>query len=272
MAKRYTDTEIWKTQRWFRLLSVEYKLAFFYIKDRCNHAGIYKIDCIELMEDTNLTSFNIYDFVEKVNSDLNKLTGQAEKKDRIVIVKKEFLWITSFIQFQQQGKSQTVNPTVPAAKSALQILTGFGLLKEAIDKGYITLNKGFSNPVLRDIDIDIDINSKEIKREYEGEKEKPEKYKPENIPQAILDKMPFSKNFIQHWVRWRKFKLEQFKFKYKSFDSEKSAIEKLKKISKNEEEAVLVISQAIENGYMGLYALKKDFKDKNRGGYTFSPD
>ena len=39
--KRFTDTKIWDDD-WFYELSVEYKLFWFYIKDDCNHAGIWK--------------------------------------------------------------------------------------------------------------------------------------------------------------------------------------------------------------------------------------
>ena len=41
MAKRFTDTEIWEDD-WFYELSVEYKLFWFYLKDNCDHAGIWK--------------------------------------------------------------------------------------------------------------------------------------------------------------------------------------------------------------------------------------
>ena len=41
MAKRFTDTGIWD-EDWFYELSLEYKLFFFYLKDSCDHAGIWK--------------------------------------------------------------------------------------------------------------------------------------------------------------------------------------------------------------------------------------
>ena len=41
MAKRFTDTTIWE-EDWFFELSPEYKLFWFYIKDNCDYAGIWK--------------------------------------------------------------------------------------------------------------------------------------------------------------------------------------------------------------------------------------
>ena len=51
MAKRFCDTDLWKTQRWFRKLPALDKLAFCYIKDLCDYAGVWKIDCSDLIED-----------------------------------------------------------------------------------------------------------------------------------------------------------------------------------------------------------------------------
>lgn len=41
MAKRFTDTELWN-QDWFLDIPKDYKLFYFYMKDACNHAGIFK--------------------------------------------------------------------------------------------------------------------------------------------------------------------------------------------------------------------------------------
>ena len=48
MAKRFVDTNIWK-KVWFRTLSMEYKLFWFYLLDTCDHAGLWEID-FELAE------------------------------------------------------------------------------------------------------------------------------------------------------------------------------------------------------------------------------
>jgi hypothetical protein len=160
MAKRFTDTGIWKTQRWFRKLKPLDKLAFCYIKDQCDHAGIWKIDCSDLMEDLGLDSFDLKSFIESVNTEYDKITGKKIEKIRAKIVNKGHLWLTGFIQFQYQGKDGKVNPEVHSVFSALTILHGLSLVNEGLDNPYITLSKpfnvGFRTHKDKDKDKDID--------------------------------------------------------------------------------------------------------------------
>lgn len=161
MAKRFTDTDIWKKQRWFKKLKPDDKLAFMYIKDLCNHAGIWNIDCTDLMEDLGIENFVLAKFIIAVNSDFDKMTGKRLVKERLQIVKQNFLWITGFVQFQYENKEGKVNPEGAPVKTAFQILQGYGILKIAFDKGYITLTQPLLNPHVRlkDKDKDKDIVS-----------------------------------------------------------------------------------------------------------------
>lgn len=43
MPKRYTDTDKWEDP-WFSELDNDSKIIWFYLLDRCNHAGIWKIN------------------------------------------------------------------------------------------------------------------------------------------------------------------------------------------------------------------------------------
>jgi len=147
MPKRFTDTDIWKTQRWFKKLSPEYKLVFFYIKDQCNHAGLFKLDVIDLMDDTGVEKFDIFDFLEKCNTDFDKINGDFIVKKRIELLKNNFLWVTNFIQFQYEGKDSFVNLSAPV-KTGLQMLSSHKLektektaLAEGLCKGYIRLTE-----------------------------------------------------------------------------------------------------------------------------------
>lgn len=76
---------------------------------------------------------------------------------------------------------------------------------------------------------------------------------------------PFdSETFLDAWKLWKKFKKEQFKFTYKNI-GEQSALIKLSKISNlNDEIAIKIIIQSIENGWKGLFELK----DNNNGQST----
>ncbi len=122
MAKRFGDTDIWKKQRWFRKLTPEYKLAFCYIKDQCDHAGIWKVDCSDLIEDLGLESFDLINFIESINTEYNKISGENIIKDRLVLLKNNIIWITGFIQFQYEGKDKLVKPNNNLVKGALFIL------------------------------------------------------------------------------------------------------------------------------------------------------
>jgi hypothetical protein len=144
MAKRFGDTDIWKKQRWFRKLIPEYKLAFLYIKDQCDHAGIWNIECTDLVEDLGIESFSLTDFVNSCNVEYDKNTGEKTLKERIRLLDKGYAWVTGFIQFQYKGKEGLVNPYAAPVKTALQILIGYKLLEDAINNGHVTLTQGLS--------------------------------------------------------------------------------------------------------------------------------
>lgn len=160
MAKRFTDTDIWKKQRWFRKLDPIYKLAFCYIKDMCNHAGVWSVDCTDLMEDLGIEEFSLQDFITAVNVEYDKISGKRVHKERLLLIGESNLWITQFIQFQYQGKDGKVSPCVKAVKSALQYLDGIGTLHEGLTKGYLTLSEelpeGFVSIKDKDKDKDIE--------------------------------------------------------------------------------------------------------------------
>jgi hypothetical protein len=161
MAKRFGDTDIWKKQRWFRKLIPEYKLAFLYIKDQCDHAGIWNIECTDLIEDLGIESFNLANFVTACNTEYDKNTGKSTFKERLRILDKGYIWVTGFVQFQYKGKEGLVNPYAAPVRTALQILSGFQILKEAINgTGFITLTEelpeGYLTPKDKDKDKDKD--------------------------------------------------------------------------------------------------------------------
>ncbi len=74
---------------------------------------------------------------------------------------------------------------------------------------------------------------------------------------------PFdSKEFLEAWDLWKKFKKEQFKFIYKPI-GEQSALKKLSIISKlNENTAIDILGDAMANGYKGFFELKNNNNGK----------
>jgi hypothetical protein len=156
MAKRLGDTDIWKKQRWFRKLIPDYKLAFLYIKDQCDHAGIWNIDCTDLVEDLGIQEFDLDQFIVACNTEYDKTTGKVTLKERMRLLDKGYIWVTGFVQFQYKGKEGLVNPYAAPVKTALQILSGLGLLNDGLNKGYITLTEGLPEGYLTPKDKDKD--------------------------------------------------------------------------------------------------------------------
>lgn len=122
-----TDTAIWKTQRWFKKLPPLYKLAWKYITDMCDHAGIWKIDMPELLDDLAIEDFDLKDFFNCCNRDYHKKTGKPITRQRIIEINDEKIWITGFINFQYGGKHQLINKNNHAVKSALEILMSLNI-------------------------------------------------------------------------------------------------------------------------------------------------
>ena len=44
MSKRFTDTGIWVDKPWFIELTPAEKCAWFFIKDRCDNVGVWKLN------------------------------------------------------------------------------------------------------------------------------------------------------------------------------------------------------------------------------------
>lgn len=142
MAKRHTDSEIWTRQRWFKKLSKDYKLAFFYIKDMCDNIGVWNIDCADLVEDTGIEDFDLSDFIAHCNKEYDKRTGKPTSKVRLKIINETELWITGFCQFQYENKvTKIISHEHQIWYSAYFKLLEKGLVKEAVDKRYIVVNQ-----------------------------------------------------------------------------------------------------------------------------------
>ncbi len=80
------------------------------------------------------------------------------------------------------------------------------------------------------------------------------------LPTGIIN--PFSDVFLETWDFWKRYKMEEFKFKYKGCLSEQAALMQLSELSGSDEiTAVAIIKQSMSNGWKGLFELK----NKNNG-------
>jgi len=106
MAKRFTQTDIWD-EDWFLDMPKEYKLFWFFIKDQCNHAGIWR------------PNKRLFEAMIEGRVDLNKaLELFNTEKERISILKSGHWFIIDFFVFQY---GESFNPANRVHKSIQSI-------------------------------------------------------------------------------------------------------------------------------------------------------
>ena len=75
----------------------------------------------------------------------------------------------------------------------------------------------------------------------------------------IINTNNFSEDFLVDWKIWIDYKKTNFKFEYKTIESEQIAFNSLYKLSnQNQNTAREIIHQSIANGYKGLFELKQN--------------
>lgn len=103
MAKRFTDTDKWK-KPWFRKLPPKMKLAWFYICDNVDHAGIWPAD------------FDLMSYLLGERVDPQDFRSYFE--GRFEEIEPDKFWFPSFIKFQYGS----LNPNNRVHQSALSLL------------------------------------------------------------------------------------------------------------------------------------------------------
>lgn len=74
---------------------------------------------------------------------------------------------------------------------------------------------------------------------------------------------PFdSKNFKAQWDHWKIYKKTEFKFNYKSLQSEQAALNSLSKLANDEKTAIEIIHQSMSNGWKGFFEYKSNNNEK----------
>lgn len=114
----------------------------------------------------------------------------------------------------------------------------------------------FSGDDFKKPEIEIDLEKAISVSNHLEEKEKSsaKKEKDDNLI------YPFdTDNFRTYWSMWKEYKKKEFGFKFKTAVSEQAGLKKIGKLAKTEEEAIMVVEQAIEKGWKGFYPLQKDF-------------
>lgn len=167
-----TDTNIWE-KIWFRKLKPQYKCFWFYIKDRCNHAGIWEVD---------LDTAEYFIGGNLVSNIINEVF-----QNHILQINETKWYLVDFIKFQYNCEINELNPESSVHK---------GVIKELEKYNITTLMKGLPNPYERtkdkDKDKDMDKEIKTVTKEY------------------FLDLLPItlSQADIDSWCEWADYRTE----------------------------------------------------------------
>jgi hypothetical protein len=195
MAKRFTDTEIWK-EDWFIDLSNEEKLFWFYLKDSCNHAGIWKVN-LRQFEFILGSTLGLNEFLLKSNS-----TGE-----RIVDLGNGNWYLKKFVKFQY---GEILNENNRVHKSIIDLLNDSN-----IDTNSFEVKLRSIRPL---IEVKEGVKDKDKDKEKENiekvSKEKFEPPTPDQVAALVKEKIPqapdvfcksFAEKFCGHYesVGWR---------------------------------------------------------------------
>jgi hypothetical protein len=140
--KRFTETSIWD-EDWYLDMPIEYKMLWYYIKDKCNHAGVWR------------PNLRLFEATVGVKVDLKKAIIFFNKdKSRIEVLNSGHWYILDFFVFQY---GSTFNPLNRVHKSIQGIYIQEDINLTSI-RGLKDLKDGVKDKD-KDKDKDIDINS-----------------------------------------------------------------------------------------------------------------
>lgn len=128
MAKRFTSTEIWD-EDWFLDMPDNYKLFWFYMLAKCDHAGIFRV---------NLTKFNRTLVDKKKVMPTAAIQHFNNGKNRIRILSENKWFIEDFFSFQYGStlnRNSKVHESIENIYNQADIkLTSIKGLKDLIDR------------------------------------------------------------------------------------------------------------------------------------------
>jgi hypothetical protein len=190
MAKRFTDTDKWD-KKWFSELSSDEKVLWFYLLDKCNHAGFldFNLRTINFMTNTTFT-------IDDIKTIFNKQVLFFDNNEKCYII--------DFIDFQY-GE---LNPKVNAHKSVLKILDNYekkynlSTLVEGFIKGSLTLkDKDMDKDQDKDKDKDIKVEKNKeldfVMSHYQFEIRKKLTFNPLVKPNLIQDTRALLSPFLK---------------------------------------------------------------------------
>lgn len=146
MAKRLSDTNKWD-KAWFRNLAPGLKCLWFFLCDKCDHAGVWEID---------EGAIEFYVGFQMPLPDIFEVFG-----DRVRQISPTKLWLPGFVEFQYGA----LNPQSRVHNSVIKILKRHNLLQ------FIPLG----NPIdsIKEKEKEKEKDKDKEKEKGSGEEEKP---------------------------------------------------------------------------------------------------
>lgn len=238
MAKRFSDTEKWK-KKWFRNLSPINKVFWEYLRDNCNHAGIWDVD---------------FDLAQwQIGAELNQLEITRVFKEHIIALSNKKWFLIDFIPYQYNCTIEELNPANRVHKSVLACLKKYNTKKG--------LTSSFDTPAQGVLDIDKD---KDKDKEQEKVVKKVVKIQEQINGENIL---PFfgDKDFQLAWKEHR-----TVRTKKKGALTPRADTHILKELSVfckgSMIEAIAILDKSARKGWVDVYELsKKDGKKEYVG-------
>ena len=186
-------------------------------------------------------------------------------------------------------KQWSVNDTNGIPKKRLRLFLGYDWenLPEMVKEKFIDNGDYFYNKRLLQIVLDQNaFREKQRLNGLKGGRPKTQKKPKKSFSKKIEDRSkkieeekevvvyPYkSKQFLNTWNNWKIYKAKEFKFNYRTLQSEQAALKKLVNESDNESHAVESIEAAMANGWKGIYPQKIiNGKQSNKNGLSYSTE
>lgn len=180
MAKRFTDTDIWM-EDWFLDLDANQKMFWFYLKDNCDHAGIWRPN-LKYFEFILGSTIALDDFIDRSNKD----------KERILVLPDGRWFLKGFIKFQYDPKGRGLNENSRMHKSIIEALEAAGIDPQSLDlkltstRPQVDLKNTLNKPQIEVKDRvkdKVKEKDKEIRKDRESERKETKPESPTDIKQ-----------------------------------------------------------------------------------------
>lgn len=248
MAKRFIEQNFFKDP-FVRGLPSPLRGFYIYLILECNNGGLWdvEIDVARLRcgIPDSITDEQIIDCFS----------------DKIIQLDNGQKWfIKNFLKVQHKGEMNIKNK---AHKNFISELQKYDILEEKED-GIFVLKEEKLSPLVSPLTVSGYGSKVMVKVKEEGKGKSNGKGKSEEIIKSDLI-FPFNNpEFKKHWGIWKDFKEKEFKFKYKTLQSEQAALLKLSELAnQNESIAIKIINESMANGWKGFFELKTNKNEQS---------